>query len=469
MSSPKHIAIVGGGFSGTMTAVHILKVGKSPLTIYLVERDARQLGGGVAYGRAEPCHLLNVPAGNMSAFPEVPDHFLRWASTHRSRLIDPLWVTEISAAAFLPRRAYGAYLRELLDDAERSAGPGLRLERVSADAVGITLESEAVVLRFRDGGALHADRAVLALGNFRPGNPAVTDPTFYASPRYHADPWTFDVLPAMLETRSCLLIGSGLTMVDWALTLSQAGYRGEINVISRRGLWPQAHAKVPRVDFGLDTISAHGAIRPLVRQIRQYLQVNGCDWRAVIDALRPNTQEIWGSLSATERRRFLRHLRPYWDSHRHRIAPIVAERMNDLIDSEQLRRHVGHIRNFRHRDDGIDVEVRLRGRAATSILRVEAVLNCSGSESDYRNLDSPLVRDLLDQGLGRPDPLRLGLDVAGDGRLIDRHGQVSHRLFTLGPPQKGTLWETTAVPEIRVQAARLATALVEPTVNRVPV
>lgn len=306
MSSPHRIAIVGGGFSGTMTAAQLLKIGGSPLTIYLVERDPAQLGRGIAYSRAAACHLLNVPAANMSAFPDAPDHFLSWAKTHQSRLIDPPWVTEISATSFLPRRAYGAYLQEVLDDAERSARPGVRLERMVTEAVGIAVESNALVLRLRGGDMLHADQAVLALGNFRPGNPAVADPSFYASPRYYADAWAFDLLPTMLQTQSCLLIGSGLTMVDWALTLSHAGYRGQMHAVSRRGLWPHGHAKVSGVAFSLDTVSTPRTVRAWLGRIRHYIRASGCDWRATIDALRPSTQGLWQSLSEAERRRFLR-------------------------------------------------------------------------------------------------------------------------------------------------------------------
>lgn len=462
MASSNDIAIIGAGFSGTLTAVQLLRQAKSGLTVYLVERTPAQFARGVAYSTSASCHLLNVPAGNMSAYPEDAEHFLRWAKTQESTLIEPPWVTEISAASFLPRRAYGAYLRQLLEAAERQAAPGVRLERVHDEAIALTTSGGGIAVQLTQGGALRADKAVLALGNFRPGNPAVADPSFYETPRYHGDPWMSALLPDIVRTESCLLIGSGLTMVDWALALSAAGYRGTIHALSRRGLWPQSHAPYSRLAFELPTSSRPPRMRAWLRQVRNVIRSSRCDWRAVVDALRPRTPDLWQSLPLSEQLRFLNHLRPYWDCHRHRIAPAVASRLQALVESGQLRRHVGRIQDFRTAGESVDVVIRERGRAAPTVLRTEVVLNCSGSESDYRKLDSPLVRNLLRQGLAAPDPLRLGLKVDDRGALLDHREIPSSSLYTLGPPQKGILWETTAVPEIRVQAARLAATLLAP-------
>lgn len=461
MFLPNSIAIIGAGFSGTLAAAQLLRRADRPLSVHLVERSPAQFGRGVAYSTPAACQLLNVPAGNMSAYPEDPDHFLRWARTQASSLIDPPWVTAIAADAFLPRRAYGAYLRHTLDDAEQQARPGVRLRRVVDEVVGLDPDHDGIRLRLVGGETLVADRAVLALGNFRPGNPAIADPSFYDGAHYYGDPWAAGLLDRIFCADACLLIGSGLTMVDWVLTLSQAGYRGRIHAVSRRGLWPQAHAPFPAIEFGLRSNASPPRVRVWLREIRQFIRFSRCDWRAAIDALRPMNQLLWQSLPLQERRRFLSHLRPYWDCHRHRIAPVIARELQLLVDSGQLTRHVGRIQNMRAMDSGVEVLLRERGCSENSILRVGAVLNCSGSESDYRKLDNPLVQALLARGLVRPDPLRLGLDVASDGALIDEHGVPSKCLYTLGPPQKGILWETTAVPEIRVQASQLAAVFLE--------
>ncbi|MDD2768207.1 MAG: FAD/NAD(P)-binding protein [Methylococcus sp.] len=458
-SSPQTIAVIGAGFSGTLVAAHLLTQAKAPLTVHLIEREHSRFARGVAYSTIEDCHLLNVPAGNMSAFPDDREHFLRWAQARKDELLDCPCVGEVSAAAYLPRRAYGDYLAAVLDEAERGAAPRVRLQRWIGEAAALKIDSGAIDLRLASGERLQADRAVLALGNFRPGDPSGADAAFYGSARYHGDPWAPEVLERLLSTESCLLVGSGLTMVDWAITLRQAGYRGSIHVVSRRGLWPQRHQPGVPVELGIEPSGSKGAVRKGLRRIRAFVRDSGGDWRPAIDALRPVTQTLWKSLGLSEQRKFLRHLRTFWDCHRHRLAPGIAARLDAMLESGQLVRHVGRIRSFADRGDHVEVLIRRRGSDQSYAFNVDAVVNCSGSESDYRKLDSALVKDLLGQRLIQPDPLALGLDVADNGALIGAEGRASEVLFTLGPPQKGRLWETTAVPEIRGQAARLAVEL----------
>jgi uncharacterized NAD(P)/FAD-binding protein YdhS len=462
LPSPPTIAIIGAGFSGTLVATHLLRQARFPLRVHLLERDAGHFGRGVAYSTALGCHLLNVPAGNMSAFPDEPNHFLRWAEGQGAKLLDPPWVTEIGPKTFLPRRAFGEYLGWVLDEAERGAHPGVRLERrmekVSGLAVG---PNGGVELRFAGGDRLSADRAVLAVGNFPPGNPAVADPGFYQSARYHRNPWLPGVLERLLAAESCLLIGSGLTMVDWAMTLAQSGYGGRIHVVSRRGLWPQTHRLGPSAPFVLDPEAGPPKLTAWLRAVRDAIHAADGDWRPVVDALRPATQALWRSLPLPEQRRFMRHLRPFWDVHRHRIAPAVAERLEALAESGQLVRHVGSIQAYREFGEGVEVSMRRRASDATETIRVGAVVNCSGSEANYRRLESALIRNLLEQRLICPDALSLGIMAAPDGAVIDAGGVASDRLYTLGPPQKGLLWETTAVPELRGQAQRLAAVLLD--------
>ena len=284
---PTEIAIVGAGCSGTLVAAHLLRQARQPLVVHLVERNPRQFARGVAYGTEADCHLLNVPAGNMSAFPGDPGHFLRWAKAHEASLLAGPCVGEVAAASFLPRRAYGDYLAWVLEQAERAAAPAVRLVRTLDEAVGLGIESEGVCLRLAGGETLRAGQAVLALGNFPPGNPPVADPSFYASARYHGNPWAPEVLAALLATESCLLVGSGLTMVDWAVTLNQAGYRGKIHVVSRRGFWPKAHRPGPPSAFAIEPRRQPAGVRGWLRAIRRHLRTSGEGWRSVIDALRP--------------------------------------------------------------------------------------------------------------------------------------------------------------------------------------
>ena len=451
---PPTIAIIGGGFSGTLVAVHLLRSATVPMAVKLIERGPT-VGPGVAYSTPETCHLLNVPAGKMSAFPEDAEHFLRWLRNQG----DP----SVAADRFVPRQRYGAYLQAILQETEAET-PGLaRLERIQDEAIAIVPGPAGDRIQLSSGRTVHADRIVLAVGNFPPSDPGVADNAFYRSSRYCTNPWSPDALKDIDPLESLLLVGSGLTTVDLVLALQTRGHQGRIHLLSRHGLLPQRHQRCEPYPPFLTLADLSGTLCALVRRVRREIAQaapQGHDWRAVIDALRPQTQVIWRALSAVEKKRFLRHLRPYWDNHRHRIAPEVAALLDQLHQSGQLQVHAGCLRSYDEQGETIDVSYKPRHQPELRTVRVNRVINCTGPEGNYRRLSHPLIVKLLESGRIRPDALSLGLDVDADGALIDATGVVSRRLYTLGPPRKGGLWETIAVPELREQAPALARHLV---------
>jgi uncharacterized NAD(P)/FAD-binding protein YdhS/HEAT repeat protein len=455
------IAIIGAGFSGTLVATHLLRQARGPLEIKLIERHPEQLFRGVAYSTREDCHVLNVPAGNMSAFPDRPDHFLQWALGRQERLADFFGVDEISPQAFLPRRVYGEYLDGLFKQALAEAHPGVNLEIVHDEVVDIGSDARVPSLTLRSGNTIKAQRVVLALGNFPPADPPVADGSFYRSSRYQRNPWLTDVCPVAAPGESYLMIGSGLTMVDLAIALDERHFRGGIHVVSRRGLLPPAQRPAGETPGRIDLGEHPPTVRSLLRRFRAQLKTSGGnrDWRSLISSMRPHTHLIWGALSLPEKRRFLRHLRPFWDNHRHQLAPAAARKLDAMIGSGRLTIHAGRVERFVEKERGVEVMIRLRGSGEKKSLRVNRVVNCTGSECDYRKLMHPLTDQLIERGRAVPDPVSFGLAVAPNGALIDAEGRASESLFTLGPPRKGTLWETTAVPEIRVQARQLAELL----------
>jgi uncharacterized NAD(P)/FAD-binding protein YdhS len=261
-----------------------------------------------------------------------------------------------------------------------------------------------------------------------------------------------------------LLVGTGLTMVDVVISLLDQKHRGQIYAISRRGLLPRTHtAAPPHVRF-LTAATAPRNILALLRTVRREIEhasANGRNWRSVIDALRPDTQDLWRGLPLNEKRRFMRHLRPWWDVHRHRMAPNVAVRIGSAIDRGQLTVQRARLGRLAQRSDHVEVELLPAGGAPSVELHVGRVINCSGPISDVSQIEATLIRKLLDSGHARPDALNLGLDVTSDGAVIDGSGCASVRLFAVGPITKGAFWETTAVPDIRVQCERLADHILE--------
>jgi uncharacterized NAD(P)/FAD-binding protein YdhS len=450
MTKHFNIAIVGGGFSGTMLAVQLLR--RDPyLRVAVIDKSSAP-GLGLAYSTDDPNHLLNVPAENMSAFPDEPDHLVRWTRSN----YDPGFRPE----NFLPRKVYGQYVASLLQAA--TARSGNRLSWLRDQVVSLTPQGEHLVLHLSEGQRVQAKTVVLALGNSAPPNLNIPGLSAGAR-RYASTAWLPSALGGLTEHENVLLIGSGLTSVDMAISLHGRGFKGKIFIVSRRGLLPQTHRQAQtRPDFSAEDFpqTALSLLR-LIRNETRSAQKEGGDWRSVTDAIRPVTSQIWSSLPPHERRRFLRHLRPYWEVHRHRVAPRIGAKLAAMIEKGQVQIHAGRLVNYSERDDAAEVTFRERGSGHPRVLRVSRVINCTGSESDCRRINDPLLNSLIAQGLARPDPLFLGLDVDANGALLSSDGIASSALYAIGPARKGRLWESVAVPELRVQAAELAEHLVQ--------
>lgn len=437
------VAIVGAGFSGTMLALNLLE--QADVEVLLIERDRHRMGAGVAYSSSETSHLLNVRAGNMSAFPDRPDHFCEWLAA-RGLGCD---------AAFVTRATYGLYLRETLAGAlERH---GRRLKLIDDEVLDIEERDGQVTLGLVNGGLIEADRAVLAIGNLPPHDPPAIAGARLPAHRYIGDPWATPFEQGLENDATVLVIGTGLTAIDVILRLVANGFSGPIVALSRRGLRPHRHVDgLPRPKPVLAKPAPE--LSDLVRWAR--LGSATQDWRLVVDSIRPITQMMWASADAAKRARFLRHLRPFWDVHRHRLAPEVAGRIDALVTSGQLSFRAGKIRHVEVESDALSVEWRPRGETATVVTHAARMINCTGPQGDLLRSSDPLVKHMLKAGRIRPDALRLGLDIDRDGHVLDTRGRASEHILAIGPMTRGDLWEVVAVPDIRIQVSALARRLV---------
>ena len=427
---PVAVAIVGGGFSGTILAAQLARRG---ISAALIDGSGRA-GKGVAYSTREPAHLLNVRADGMSAWAGEPAHF---AERFRSEGGDP--------RDFAQRRLFGRYLGEILDEAIASGNTDV----VHASARSAARDAGHWRVELDDGTIVNADALALAIGNQEPGSLSAFAG---AGKRYIANPWGSDARAAVEQLAAnggdALLVGTGLTMVDLVLSLDAAGHRGRIVALSRRGQIPRSHA-----DFEPAPVAAAEVPQGRVRALLQWLRRRGAEvgWRAAIDGLRPHSQLLWQSLDADQQRRFLRHARPWWDVHRHRIAPEVAATLARLVGEGRLEVMAGRVISATESESGLEVEVRRRGGAQAQRLAFDFAFNCTGPLHSIGRTRDPLLRSLLDAGAARPDRLGIGLDV-------DDHSRVEggERLWALGPLTKGRFWEIIAVPDIREQAAVVA-------------
>ncbi len=262
-----------------------------------------------------------------------------------------------------------------------------------------------------------------------------------------------------MPTRRILLIGTGLTTVDVCLALRSGGFEGPIYALSRRGLLPHRHApSLAWASLRLDAEDRRSLVT-LTRAVRREVRraaAEGVGWHAVVDALRPHLQLLWQELPAADKQRFLRHLRPWWDIHRHRMAPPVHASLAALRADGSLRVLAGRLVSMTPGPRAMTVVWRPRSSDADQSVAVQRVINCSGPGTDVAALEEPLLRQILADGLARPDPYRLGLATSSTGALVDAAGRASDRLFAVGPITRGTFWETTSVPDIRRQAEQVA-------------
>ena len=424
------VAIVGGGFSGTMVAAQLARKG---IDSVLIDGSGRA-GHGVAYSTREPAHVLNVRAEVMSAWADDLDHFVRVAEREGGNRRD-----------FVQRQQFGRYLRGILKDGVNTGH--LRLAEQQA------IEAKPIdggwTVRLADGEEFEAGGLVLAIGN-QPPEPL---PFGKGSSRVINNPWGSEALAAVEDLaeshEDALLVGTGLTMVDAVLSLDAAGHRGRIVGLSRRGLIPRGHTD----DFVPATFEADEVPLGHVGILWKWLRKRGAEvgWRSAVDGMRPHSHRVWQSLPLEQKTRFARHARPWWDTHRHRIAPEVARQLHDMIAEGRLEIVAGRIQSVQEKDGALTVSYRRRGTSCIGEGRFAYMINCTGPLGTISRTRDPMLKGMLADGLARPDELGIAL-------VVDERSRVTGamRAWAMGPLTKGRYWEIIAVPDIRDQAAAVA-------------
>ncbi|WP_207849801.1 MULTISPECIES: FAD/NAD(P)-binding protein [unclassified Pseudomonas] len=464
MSECADILIIGGGLSGTMLAVQLLRR-PGQRRILIIEPRA-ELGRGEAYSAVELGHTLNGNAARMSVDPDNPDDLTQWLTTH---IAGGGWPESAEqkvpvSELFPPRGLFGVYVQQRLAQA-RLAGAqhGSTLEHVCAEVVDLQTAVDSVQLTLNDGRRLSAAYAVLATGMF----PAARTPQKNSSGLNAAalDPWDVAAMRQLDAQSTVLIIGSGLTMVDAVVSLEQAGHRGPIEVFSRHGLLPHVRRQPPTwVDFLAEDPSIRTP-RQLLRELRRQCRdaiAQGIDWQAPLDTVRAHIGRLWSQATDVQRRQFVRHVRPWWESHHHRSPPLSAALVERLHRDGRLRIQAASFKGLEPASGaGVSIRLRRRGEADTCVVHGAALINSSGIEYDWRRVARPLPQQLLARGLVRPGPLALGIAAAVDGAVLDAEGQAGSRLFAMGPPLRGMWWESTAVTDVALQAKALAARLVD--------
>lgn len=440
------VAVIGGGFSGTMVAIQLARLLPVGQPILLCERGAG-FSLGIAYSTLVSGHLLNVRAANMSAFAAEPGHFEAWLAD----AADPsaIEVHRTEAGLFASRATYGRYLKSLLYDAVRTDDRPGQIRLLPDEVVECVRSETGFELTSAGGRRYSAAAVVLATGHVAPA-PA-------PDPRFVTNPWQPGAIEGLDRHRPVLVLGTGLTMVDIVFSLRQKGFKGPIVAMSRRGALAQAHRPSPPWPMPEFSTAERGSVRRLMRRLRAEVEVarrQGADWRAVIDSIRPITAALWGGWPDAERRRFLRHARRWWDIHRHRLAPPNAAAIETMLHDGSVQLVAGRVTSIGFEPDAVRLSYQALSGGRKE-LEVQRVLAATGLESAGRTRDK-LIGRLLEDGLVRLDSFGFGIEVGETFGVIGEDGSPVSNFWALGPIVRGMFWECIAVPDIRQQAETVA-------------
>jgi uncharacterized NAD(P)/FAD-binding protein YdhS len=442
------ITIIGGGASGTLLAANLLRnANNMDLTVNIVEKRGK-LGQGVAYSTPHLVHLLNVPAAKMGAFPDDIGDFHKWLAANGYGLAE---------GDFVPRTIFGKYLTHVLYNSVDNSPASVNFNYFDDEAEDVIDGEASADVVLNSGKVLHSDIVVLAFGNFLPPHPNVPDNGFTSAPTYFRDQWDASVYSKITPDDTILIIGTGLSMVDLAMHFNSVGHRGKISAISTRGLLPAVHAQSEPYPSFYEELKGSYRVTDLLKTVRRHIkkaELNGGNWRGVIDSLRPHTQQIWRDLPTAEKRYFMEHLSRYWNVSRHRMPPAAAAVLANMQANKTLEVFDGRLKQIELTNDHFLTTYRTNG--SDRAIMTDAVINCIGSESNFERIDSRLIKNLINSGSIKNDDLSLGIAVGEKYCVIGADGNSSPRLKTIGTAMKGTLWETTAIPEIRHQAKELA-------------
>ncbi len=453
------VAIVGGGFSGTAVAFHLLRDARAGLGIVLVE-PAAELGRGLAYATPSDSHRLNVPAGRLGLDPAHEAGFIDWLQARQLPYV---------ASNFVSRHLLGAYAASELERVARAATQaGVGFRHLRASVIAIDRPRAPFRLRLSDGSVVEADHVVLATGPLPPAMPPGAHPVTWAGAGMLPDPWHGEAFAGLPRSQDVLLVGSGLTAVDIVLQLRDSGHQGRIHLLSRRGMLPQPHRAnetLPPVGVSPVALGDELRLRHVVAAVRAWIartEAAGGNWRDGMGSLRALTPRLWQRLSVRDRRQFLRHLQPFWDTHRHRFSAGIHARLQALLADGHVQVHAGRLSGIARREDGqLQVRWRVRGGAGQASVAVARVVNCTGPTAHMGRALDALHASLREAGTLSPDPLGQGLLVDPSLQLLDASGIAVEGLYYVGPMLKAQRWEAVAIPELRLHARDVARRILE--------
>ena len=432
------VVIVGCGASGALVAIQLLRRGGEGLDIVAVE-PREEIGLGQAFSARDPWHRLNIPAATMSALPDDLDHFRSWAG--------------VPATAFPSRAVYGRYLQALLAESAGASKARFRHERALATSLGRGPRGPEVGLA--TGSVLAADAVVVATGNERPAIPAALAPLI-GHPRFTADPWSASALDGIDDGEVVAILGTGHTALDLAASVLRRGPGYRVIAVSRHGELPRSHDDPwrPRFETPLFSVEEFLAFADPLADAAARIRAYGDDWRRALDSLRPITPALWMAMDDALRRRFVGEWRRTWEIHRSRVSADVMRDVQGWIAAGRLEVRAARV----ERVTQAGRQLRIHDQRPGEGLLVDRILLATGP--DEAPSANPWLAGAIAAGMMRPGPLGIGLDAdPATWRVRDASGATALPVHALGPLLRGVVWESIAIPEIRSQAAGIATRI----------
>ena len=450
------LAIIGGGFTGAVVAIHAIRASVEPLDIVVLEPRA-ELGRGVAYGTVDRNHRINVPSDRMDIAKAESGAATAWFRA-RGVLPDPD-SDDGTGRAYVPRAAYGDYIADLLARTVAAAGERVRLHHLRGVAEAVQPQDGGWTVFAATGERIAADRVALCFGHAVPTLPCTLGPGLVDCRRLVPDPWAPDALAAIGPRNSVLIVGTGLTMADVVTSLRAGGHAGPITAVSRRGLLPKAHGRF------LTTLDVIGERQPttalgLLRLVRRQIAAADPDlgWHPVIDSLRAVLHDVWNGLPPAERRRIVRRLLPFWEVHRFRIAPQIEAALAEARAGGRLLVRIAAVTRLSLANDE-SLEAELRSGTGTEHHRFDAIVLCTGPERDVSR--NPLVAAMLADGTVRFDDVGAGIAVDRCSRVLAPSGHPQPGLYAFGPMTRGSFGEMTGAPDIALHVETTIAGLLD--------
>lgn len=462
----KNVAIIGFGFSGLSSALELAGQGGSDVSVTIYEKNAPS-GRGYAYATACPLHYLNVPAEKMGAISQDPAHFYKWLKTNEA-IWRPLHKNfesiEVTPGWYCPRMIYGKYLESLKNElfslAEKQE---THLQVIESEVNSIEQKDNGLEIICSRGRHLFYDAVIIATGvpwskKIHASDHPTKRKSYISSlfPAFTDMHQAESLVQKLPENAVVALAGSGLTMLDAVATLTACNYRGQVVVFSHKGLISHPHSVNENSPKELHLRGDDLSLLKLLNTIHLSAS-KAADWRTVIDGLRPHTQNLWSKISLQDKRKFLERLQGYWNIHRHRAAPETFQFFETMQKKGKLQIEKKFVTHLDVREEGkviISAQDSIEG--APKRFEANLVINCTGPDFNILKSPNPLIYNILKNELATPDHLQLGLHAASNGRLSKKH-----QLFAIGSLLVGTFLETTAVPEIRKQAFKIARAILK--------